>query len=183
MEHFYQNIQGWFEETSQGEIYRIAVAAAPYDDLSVFVELGSWKGKSAAFMAVEIINSGKPIKFFCVDHFLGSDELPHILDPDLPHLRDIFEANVGHFDFVRVLPHDSLIAADCFGKGEIDMLFIDASHKYEDVKADLAAWEPKLRPNAILAGDDFSWPGVWRAVRERYGLSGVRRMGGAWVRR
>ena len=34
---------------------------------SHFVEIGSWKGMSAAYMAVEIANSDKDIKFDCVD--------------------------------------------------------------------------------------------------------------------
>ena len=38
------------------------------------MEVGSFLGKSAVFMAVEIINSGKRIKFDCIDHWKGSEE-------------------------------------------------------------------------------------------------------------
>ena len=34
-------------------------------------------------------------------------------------------------------------------------IFIDGDHSYEAVRADLAAWEPKLVPGGILAGHDF----------------------------
>ncbi|CAK9036948.1 unnamed protein product [Durusdinium trenchii] len=50
----------------------------------------------------------------------------------------------------------------------LDLVFLDASHNYEALRADLDAWLPKLRRFGILAGHDYSllWPGVCRAVRE-----------------
>ena len=62
MEHFYQNIQGWF---SFAGIYSDQVKLA--QDGAHFVEVGAWLGKSTAFMGVEIINSGKKIKFDVID--------------------------------------------------------------------------------------------------------------------
>ena len=62
MEHFYENIPGWF---SYDYLYRDAVERA--EDESLFVEIGSFKGRSTAFMCVEIANSGKNIKFDCID--------------------------------------------------------------------------------------------------------------------
>ena len=62
MEHYCEDIQGWFDFHT---VYANAVKEA--DDGSHFVEVGSWKGKSSVFMGVEIINSGKDIKFDCID--------------------------------------------------------------------------------------------------------------------
>ena len=39
-----------------------------------FVEIGSYKGRSSSYMAVEIVNSGKSITFDCVDTWKGSEE-------------------------------------------------------------------------------------------------------------
>ena len=58
MEHFYNNIKGWF---NFDDLYSEMVAKHPSG--SHFVEIGCWRGKSTAFMAVEIINSNKDIKF------------------------------------------------------------------------------------------------------------------------
>ena len=58
MEHFYRNIPGWF---SYEYVYKDIVEQA--DDDSLFVEIGSYKGMSTAFMSVEIINSGKKYSF------------------------------------------------------------------------------------------------------------------------
>jgi hypothetical protein len=47
MNHFYKSIQGWFDF---GNIYSHMVSISK--DGTKFVEVGSWKGKSAAFMCV-----------------------------------------------------------------------------------------------------------------------------------
>lgn len=38
---------------------------------AVFVKVGCWKGRSAAFLGVDILRSGKAIALHCVDHFRG----------------------------------------------------------------------------------------------------------------
>ncbi|MBE3122191.1 MAG: class I SAM-dependent methyltransferase [Thermoplasmata archaeon] len=42
-----------------------------------------------------------------------------------------------------------------FENETIDFVYIDASHLYEDVKADILAWWPKVRKGGILAGHDY----------------------------
>ena len=72
MNHIYQEPQfgeNWF---TYPNLYKKIVNEFPSG--SKFVEVGSWKGKSAAFMAVEIANSNKQIDFYCVDTWEGSVE-------------------------------------------------------------------------------------------------------------
>jgi len=182
MEHFFEDIQGWFEEDGQ-KIYREAVEQAPMDTASTFVELGSWKGRSAAFMAVEIINSNKPITLYCIDHWTsyGDPTVPYFSsDPDTSKAFDIFLTNLSKFDYVVTpMPCKSWEGAHCIGS-LVDFIYIDASHEYEDVIKDLDAWLPKMAPGATISGDDFNWPGVWRAVHEVFGLGNVERIGRCW---
>jgi predicted O-methyltransferase YrrM len=59
---------------------------------------------------------------------------------------------------------------------EIDFLFIDSSHERADVIAELRAWEPALRPGALVVFDDYVnpvYPGVAEAVAE-LGLTGTQ---------
>jgi predicted O-methyltransferase YrrM len=55
-------------------------------------------------------------------------------------------------------------------KGPFDLAFIDASHLYDGVKADITAALPMMRPGAILCGHDYRpdapEDGVTKAVRE-----------------
>jgi predicted O-methyltransferase YrrM len=165
MEHFYQELQGWF---NCRDLYERVVREA--SDGAVFVEIGSWKGKSAAFMAVEIIRSRKDIAFYTVDNFKGS--LEH-QDHDVivnGTLEAEFFANMSRVAGQGVFIHykmDSLAAAARFEDRSCDMVYIDASHEYEDVKADILAWLPKVKFGGLLAGDDVvAYDGVRRAVED-----------------
>jgi predicted O-methyltransferase YrrM len=160
--HFYEGIQGWFNFSSA---YKDAVQNA--EPNSIFVEVGSWKGRSAAFMAVEIANSGKKIEFHCVDHWKGSDEEAHEKDPDRANLHAVFLRNIKPSP-IKIHTHkeDSVIAAGRFKDESVDFIWIDAGHDYDSVKADILAWWPKLKPGGTMGGDDLPMEGVFQAVTE-----------------
>ena len=67
-------------------------------------------------------------------------------------------------------------------KGSIDMIFFDASHRYEDVKAE-CEWA-KAAGIKIISGHDYGNPnprfGVTRAVNEVFGPSNVEVVGMCW---
>lgn len=178
MEHFYSKIQGWF---SFKELYADVVAQAPNDRTSKFVEVGSWKGKSTAFMAVEIINSKKDIKFYPVDHWLGSDEEAHKKDPDVisGSLYTRFRRNLEPvLRDINPMRMTSLQASRYFTDDSVDFIFLDGGHDYESVRIDLDAWMPKLKvEGGILAGDDFNWTGVKKAIFETFGEDGIQVLG------
>jgi cephalosporin hydroxylase len=171
MEHFYNNIHGWADgidalyqqmvkSVPNGEMVFTGEGFAPSSTRQYhFVEIGTWKGKSAACMAVEIINSGKDIKFDCVDTWQGSDEEDHQEDEYVvsnslyEHFVENMKPVEGYYNPVRMT---SLAAAELYEDGSLDFVFIDASHDYENVKADIAAWAPKVRPGGYLAGHDFN---------------------------
>jgi len=162
MEHYYEGIQGWFHFT---EPYSQAVRAAK--DGSVFVELGCWKGRSASFLAVEIVNSGKEIDLNFVDHWGGSEEEAHKADPELERVFDIFKSNVAKSGVKHTIHRMPTVeAAKKFADGSVDFIWVDAGHEYDEVLADLQAWWPKLKAQGIIGGDDFPMEGVERAVKE-----------------
>jgi cephalosporin hydroxylase len=167
MDHFYQNIHGWMDYEN---LYQQMVKAAP--ETSWFVEVGSWKGKSAAFMCVEIANSGKTIRFDCVDTWQGSacHQLGGIFqDEDCVHNRLLqkFQENlisVQHMFTAVQLP--SLQAAKLYKDSSLDFVFIDADHEYESIVADIEAWLPKVKAGGYIAGHDYPYPPVNLAVTQ-----------------
>ena len=172
MEHFYQNIgEDWMDYQS---LYSEMVNH--FTDNSHFVEIGSWKGRSASYMAVEIFNSRKNIKFDCVDTWCGSVE--H-LDPNsfYFHQELITDKDWLYYQFLQntrpvcdtITPirMTSLDAVSLYENRSLDFIFIDASHEYEDVKKDIIGWYPKLKLGGIIAGHDYtSYDGVKQAVDE-----------------
>jgi len=77
----------------------------------------------------------------------------------------------GQYENATLLEMDSLQASPRFDDSSIDFVYIDATHEYESVRDDIAAWWPKVKPGGLLAGHDFCeghpiTAGVVRAVRE-----------------
>lgn len=142
-----------------------------------FVEVGSWKGRSTVYMAHELRSLGKHIEFFCVDTWEGSPE--NVDDPWVRggSLFDLFQSNTSDYaDLITPLRKPSVEAARDFADASIDIVFIDACHEYESVKADIAAWLPKVRPGGIIAGHDYLWRGdnpVKKAVQEAFDAANV----------
>ena len=177
--HFYADIQGEF---SFPLCYQQAVARA--DNNSILVEVGAWKGKSAAFMAVEIANSGKCPRFDVVDTWSwrylkdGPDSVwavPELeTDPDFVFRQFIHNTSpVKHI--INVKRMKSVDAAQLYDNDSVDFVFIDASHEYEDVKADIEAWYPKIKPGGYIGGHDYTpdyLVGVKTAVDEFFAALG-----------
>ena len=68
----------------------------------------------------------------------------------------------------QILRLKSVDAAKLFQNGELDFVYIDACHSYEECKNDILAWHPKIKLGGILGGHDYMdpFPGVKRAVNE-----------------
>lgn len=178
MTHYWQTIDGWF---AFREAYDRIVAALPSDRPSVVVELGTWVGRSTAYLGVEIVNSRKPVTLVAVDHFKGSAEItgtkraPFVESSESVFRRNIEPVAEALGDRFAVLVMDSIEASRTVQDGTVDAVFIDGSHAYEPVLRDITAWWPKVRNGGLFGGDDFvKCPGVALAVAERFGaLAGV----------
>lgn len=157
----WRDIQGW---THCENLYKVMVRDA--EPNSHFVEVGCWKGRSAALMGSLISNSYKSIRFDCVDHWLGSPGLRPD-DPDLPKLYEVFLQNIEPWkQWINPIRLPSIEASLRYPSHSLDFVYLDAGHDYESVKADLKAWRPKLKYGGILAGDDWRMSDVSRAVME-----------------
>lgn len=167
MEHIYEGPQfgpNWFD--FQG-LYCDRVAEA--QDGAHFVEVGSFMGKSTSFMAVEIANSGKSIKFDAIDTWEGSDEEAHHSMEVIQEKRlyETFMDNMKDLlDYCNPIRTTSLEGAKLYADKSLDFVLIDAAHDYDNVKADILAWMPKVKDGGILAGDDWGFEGVVKAVEE-----------------
>lgn len=169
IEHFFNKIQGWFDYAN---LYAEILDLYGHDD-AIFVEIGSWKGRSAAFMATEIANKYPRVEFYCVDTWTGHGGLEGVVpapvpDTDMHKLYETFLENIKPVkDHIIPIRQPSNIAADRFGDRTLDFIFIDAGHTYEDVKKDIMCWLPKLKTTGTLAGHDYldkNYPGVKKAV-------------------
>jgi len=169
MKHYYQNVEGWFED---GSLYNSV--AQKYDNAH-FVEIGCWKGRSTSCMGVEIINSKNKIKFDAVDTFRGSAEHGNV---DSDKLFNEFTTNTEPVRSAINTVHKmtSLQASELYADNSLDFVFIDASHDYTNVLADIKAWYPKIKFGGTMSGDDYcsDWRGVVDAVNEYFGANNIK---------
>ena len=150
----YTEIFGWLPQANVELLTRLI---EDHEVRSV-IEVGAFIGKSGAFFA------GLGCKVTSVEPFARSE--PYIdatLRKRNEDQRQAFFENTAGWD-IDLLEMTSLEAAE--QDIEADLVYLDGSHEYEDVRADIEAWYPKAKK--ILCGDDYSpwWPGVRQAVDE-----------------
>lgn len=169
----WKDIQGWFNFEY---IYDEAIEKA--NKGSVFVEIGCWKGRSTAYMAQKIKESGKDIMFFAIDTFEGAPDnyqQNKLLKGMKQSLYSTFIENMINCDltdYVFPIKMDSIEAAVLFEHKSVDFVFIDGDHNYKFIKGDLEVWHKKIKKDGVLAGHDYLWKSnektldVKRAVHE-----------------
>lgn len=121
----------------------------------MIAEIGSWKGMSTAVITKTI----KPFNgvVFAIDHWQGSEGVPEHKQAETNDMLNTFRHNMktlGLLDSVRPVVMDSATAASIFKYATLDMVFIDADHRYSRVKQDIELWLPKLKQGGIIAGHD-----------------------------
>ena len=150
------DIEGWFDFR---DVYDHVAKTMP--DGGTFVEVGSWKGKSAIYLAHRLEDLEKRIFLECVDTFQGDSDTGK---------EDIFSEFMGnaHDSHAKLseFPATSAEASEDYLVEEAHGIFIDAAHDYESCKADISAWLPKVKPGGFFGGHDIDAPGVLRAVTE-----------------
>ena len=61
---------------------------------------------------------------------------------------------------------DSVSMASNIPNGSLDLVFVDAAHDYRNVRADIIAYWPKLKPTGVMAGHDFAHWRNWAEIRQ-----------------
>lgn len=156
-----------------------AIDLSPTDELpwDLIVEVGSFKGGSAAVIAKEIKSHfTKPCQLLCIDHFLGDTQMRIDVNGMLdwlgmegghPTVFDQFMANVvARGDQDIVLP---LVASSTVGLRALDRLglraslaYLDGAHELEETFLELKLLSRAMHLGAVILGDDMNdhWPAV-----------------------
>lgn len=162
----YTDIIGWFDFQ---DIYDLAVEKSKDGDL--FLEVGCFMGKSTAYLLQKIKESNKDIQVAVIDIFTAECEHHNdlIKENGGGDLLEIFNKNMDDLGVkVTAIKGKSQDMCNIFNPNTFKMIFIDAAHDYESVKADLNNFYPKLKSGGIFAGHDYGEKscGVGKAVDE-----------------
>ena len=137
---------------------------------SVGAEIGVWRGDFSA----RILRTVRPAKLHLIDPWtFMSDEAYRDawyggkLAADQEAMDTIHDGVVLRFareiaaGVVEVHRSTSAEASSRFPDACFDWVYVDGNHLYEAVRADLELFDPKLKSDGLLAGDDYGLPGWW----------------------
>lgn len=199
----WRDVPGWF---NGNDLYdEVALTTPPY---TTVVEVGVAFGRSLLYLAQKIKETSKDIRVMAVDPWLDYDEHHFIYHPETAvddgqrqiaeyarkhggvwqaFLHALYDSGLADIvDVVRAPSAAAAWMAGAPGMRPVHFVFIDGHHAYESVKADIQAWW-QTGPE-WMAGDDYNpgseldFPGVWKAVHEKFGAENVgRRQTTSWV--
>jgi len=145
-------IRGWMDEV---ELTWLAQQAETH---SKIVEIGSFLGRSCRVLCDNTQGTVTAVDTWGIQHPAYGDTTG---------LFEKFKENMIGCENLRVIKMMSLDAAKELAGETFDMVFIDADHRFEAVKADIAAWQPLVVPGGLLCGHDYDdHDEVKRAVDE-----------------
>ena len=133
----------------------------------VFVELGVKEGESYFCFCQSAAENKINVRCYGVDSWRGDIQTGE-LGPEIQH--EVAEYNWQYSSFSEFKAMLFAEALGDFPDASIDLLHIDGTHTYDDVKADFESWLPKLSPNGIVLLHDVILRdrgfGVWKLWEE-----------------
>lgn len=161
-------IEGWLSGHEAELLYH---SARRCTGKGVIVEIGSYKGKSAIWLA-KGSQRGKNIKIYAIDPHEGYTEYAGAKTPAntfAEFSRNIEKARASNL--IVPIVDTSHHAALSFHE-PVELLFIDGSHEYSAVKEDFHDWIPKVVDGGmVMFHDTIGYEGPRRVVNELVYLS------------
>lgn len=154
------NIPGWFPKENQATLE----ALIKEHNVQTVIEIGAFVGLSTVFFAQRVRNVTTVDPFDAITrvNYLNG-QMKRIAQDQFDHFM---RNTTGYSNITSLVATSQEAAAGPLKDKTADLIYIDGSHEYADVKLDIELWY--LRANKILCGDDYSphWPGVRQAVDE-----------------
>jgi hypothetical protein len=154
------SIQGWCTREELSWIYDRASALVQN---SIWVELGTWKGRS---ICPALMGAPDSCQVFSVDTLAGHPKsvtrreasygwwvLDHV------HALSKLSMTLGKGG-ISCLRQESVAGATHFRDGQLDVVYLDRDYRDEGeaIALDVAAWGPKLKSGGTLCGRNYGIP-------------------------
>lgn len=174
-------IEGWLSDAQGCALFR---AAAATTGRGLIVEIGSWKGRSTAWLAAGARLAAARV--YAIDPHVRSRE-----DPGADTLAE-FRANVARAGIAEVVEPLVMTSAEAARalQGPVELLFIDGDHAYAAVRRDAELWLPRLVDGGVVMFHDVGTAGYGgprrvfrRSVCWNEGFESIARIGSMAVAR
>ena len=126
------------------------------------VEIGSYSGEGTVVIAKHF----KEVT--AVDPWMNGYDINDVASQQCP-MKFVFQAfqdKTEDLENVMFIRGKSIDALESIKDESCDFVYIDGDHRYEGVLADLNGWRPKLREGGVMAGHDWSFKTVQKALVE-----------------
>jgi GT2 family glycosyltransferase/cephalosporin hydroxylase len=134
---------------------------------NVFVELGVKQGESYFAFCQSAAENKINVRCYGVDSWRGDIQTGE-LDPKIQAEVEAYNRRYSSFSELKAMFF--VEALKDFPDASIDLLHIDGTHTYADVKTDFESWLPKLSPKGIILFHDVMLRdhgfGVWKLWNE-----------------
>ena len=132
------------------------------ENMKTLVEIGSYLGVSANFIAAGIRDKAPNAKLYCVDPWKED-----YMKKERSTYKDFLENTKKFKKYIKPLKGTSAKVSKDFNE-KVDYLFIDGDHSYKGVKVDVDKWFSKLKKGAVVIFHDVGWSkGVRRVIVEK----------------
>ena len=129
---------------------------------AVAVEVGAYMGEATVILA-EYMQS-----VYAVDQWrTGYDPKDRASRDNGIPVRKAFIDRTHDVQHIYSLHMTGDMASALFTDGTLDLVYIDADHRYPAVKRDIELWRPKVVPGGFITGHDYR-SGVKQAVDEAF---------------
>jgi len=119
----------------------------------VMVEIGCFRGVSTAIFA----RYAKTV--YAVDPWLTRTDFTEIPRDWMEKAEPQFDRVMAEFPNIIKKKGLSVERARDFEDESLDAMYLDADHSEAHIRADLAAWIPKIKKGGVVAGHDYCMTG------------------------
>jgi len=143
------------------------------------VEVGVYEGENAESMlrqGIDFLYLVDPYKAHVNNSIATDTAIYKVTQEDMDRAKTLMFQRVsaypGKSQLIELFSEE---AAQQFENDSVDFVYIDSIHSYDQVKKDIAAWFPKVRPGGVLGGHDYAmgshkgdigYLGLMKAVNE-----------------
>jgi predicted O-methyltransferase YrrM len=143
-------IEGWLSEAQGRALHQ---AAAQASGRGAIVEIGSWKGRSTAWLAHGALERG--LRVLAVD--------PHVNSREDPQARtfDAFRDNLNRAGVLQAVDPLVMTSAEAVRllTAPVELLFVDGDHSVEGARRDADLWLPRVMTGGTVLFHDVASSG------------------------
>lgn len=163
----YQFTKDWFAWAP--EVWKQLTPMLPHGTQRSFLEIGSFEGRSAVWIAENMMNPGDML--YCIDTWEGGEEHGAenmgAVEARFDHNREkvlaendveIHKVKRTSVTQLAIMHSANVLRSEAEETATVlDFIYIDGSHIAKDVLTDACMAWPLLKPKGLMVFDDYMW--------------------------